>query len=79
MATFNSTINGSNTGDTLIGTQANQLINAGSGNDSISTSFSLSCLLGNAGNDCIVTALTTVAADIEAALADPNTGVVAFS
>ena len=35
MATFSSTIQGSNTGDTLIGTAPNQFINAGTGNDSI--------------------------------------------
>lgn len=35
--------------------------------------------LGNADNDRIVRALTSVAADIEAALADPNTGVVSVS
>jgi hypothetical protein len=35
--------------------------------------------LGNAGNDRIVTALTSVAADIEAALANPNAGVVSVS
>ena len=62
MATFNSTITGSNTGDTLLGTEASQYINAGTGNDSISSTFSLSSILANAGNDTIgaVGASTTV-------------------
>ncbi|MEB3234844.1 MAG: hypothetical protein VKM98_05410, partial [Cyanobacteriota bacterium] len=51
MATFNSTIQGSNTGDTLIGTQANQLIVGGTSADSIGSRFSLSCLVGSGGND----------------------------
>ena len=35
MATLNSTISGSDTGDTLIGTESDQLISAGTGADSI--------------------------------------------
>ena len=51
MATFNSTITGSNTGDTLIGTQSDQLILGGTGSDSIGSQFSSSCLTGSDGND----------------------------
>ena len=51
MATLNSTISGSNTGDTLIGTASDQLISGGTGSDSIGSQFSSSSLLGNDGND----------------------------
>ena len=51
MATFNSTISGSDTGDTLIGTQADQLILGGTAGDSIGSQYSNSCLVGSDGND----------------------------
>ena len=51
MATFNSTIQGSDTGDTLIGTQSDQLILGGTAADSIGSQFSNSCLVGSDGND----------------------------
>ena len=50
MATLNSTISGSNTGDTLIGTASDQLISGGTGSDSIGSQFSASSLVGNDGN-----------------------------
>ena len=51
MATLNSTISGSNTGDTLIGTESDQLISAGTGADSIGSQFASSSLVGSDGND----------------------------
>jgi len=69
MATFSSTITGSNTGDTLIGTANNQLIVAGTGNDSISSGFSLSSLAGNAGND---TFLVSASMTPSAVVAEPT-------
>ena len=51
MATFNSTISGSNTGDTLIGTESDQLILGGTAADSIGSQYSNSCLVGSGGND----------------------------
>ena len=51
MATLNSTITGSNTGDTLIGTESDQLISAGTGADSIGSQFQNSSLVGSDGND----------------------------
>ena len=51
MATFNSTISGSNTGDTLIGTESDQLILGGTAADSIGSQYSKSCLVGSGGND----------------------------
>ena len=51
MATFNSTIQGSDTGDTLIGTESDQLILGGTGADSIGSSYSSSSLDGSGGND----------------------------
>ena len=41
----------SNTGDTLIGTESNQLISGGTGADSIGSQYSSSSLLGSEGND----------------------------
>ena len=51
MATFNSTISGSDTGDTLIGTESDQLISAGTGADSIGSKYASSSLVGSDGND----------------------------
>ena len=51
MATLNSTISGSDTGDTLIGTESDQLISAGTGADSIGSQYSKSSLVGSDGND----------------------------
>ena len=51
MATLNSTISGSNTGDTLLGTESDQLISAGTGADSIGSQFASSSLVGSDGND----------------------------
>ena len=51
MATLNSTISGSNTGDTLIGTESDQLISGGTGADSIGSQYASSSLVGNGGND----------------------------
>ena len=51
MATFNSTISGSDTGDTLIGTESDQLISAGTGADSIGSQYASSSLVGSGGND----------------------------
>ena len=51
MATFNSTIQGSDTGDTLIGTESDQLILGGTAADSIGSQYSNSCLVGSDGND----------------------------
>ena len=51
MATLNSTISGSNTGDTLIGTESDQLISAGTGADSIGSQYASSSLVGSGGND----------------------------
>ena len=51
MATLNSTISGSDTGDTLIGTESDQLISAGTGADSIGSQFANSSLVGSDGND----------------------------
>ena len=51
MATLNSTISGSDTGDTLIGTESDQLISAGTGADSIGSQYSNSSLVGSDGND----------------------------
>ena len=51
MATLNSTISGSNTGDTLIGTESDQLISAGTGADSIGSQYANSSLVGSDGND----------------------------
>ena len=51
MATLNSTISGSNTGDTLIGTESDQLISAGTGADSIGSQYASSSLVGSDGND----------------------------
>ena len=47
MATFNSTIQGSDTGDTLIGTESDQLILGGTAADSIGSQYSNSCLVGS--------------------------------
>ena len=43
-------ISGSNTGDTLLGTQSDQLILGGTA-DSIGSQYSNSCLVGSDGND----------------------------
>ena len=51
MATLNSTISGSDTGDTLIGTESDQLISAGTGADSIGSQYANSSLVGGDGND----------------------------
>ena len=51
MATLNSTISGSNTGDTLIGTESDQLILGGTAADSIGSQYSSSSLVGSDGND----------------------------
>ena len=51
MATLNSTISGSDTGDTLIGTESDQLISAGTGADSIGSQYASSSLVGSDGND----------------------------
>ena len=54
MATLNSTISGSNTGDTLIGTESDQLISAGTGADSIQGNNGADVLNGGDGNDNFV-------------------------
>ena len=51
MATLNSTISGSDTGDTLIGTESDQLISGGTGSDSLGSQYANSSLVGNDGND----------------------------
>jgi hypothetical protein len=51
MATINSTITGSDTGDTLLGTESDQLILGGTAADSIGSQYSSSSLVGNGGND----------------------------
>ena len=50
MATLG-TISGADTGDTLIGTESDQLISGGAGADSIGSQYSNSSLVGNDGND----------------------------
>ena len=54
MATFNSTITGSNTGDTLFGTESDQLILGGTSSDQLGSQFSNSCLVGSDGDDSFV-------------------------
>ena len=51
MATFNSTISGSDTGDTLIGTESDQLITGGIAADSLGSQYASSSLLGGDGAD----------------------------
>ena len=51
MATLNSTISGSDTGDTLIGTESDQLISGGTAADSIGSQYASSSLVGSDGND----------------------------
>ena len=51
MATLNSTISGSDTGDTLIGTESDQLVSSGAGADSIGSQYANSSLVGGDGND----------------------------
>ena len=51
MATLNSTISGSDTGDTLIGTESDQLITGGTAADSIGSQYASSSILGNDGAD----------------------------
>ena len=55
MATLNSTLSGTTTGDTLIGTQAAQLVSGGDGGDSIGSKYTKSCLVGAGGADTFYT------------------------
>merc|ERR1711939_602785 len=49
-----STLTGASTGDTLLGTAADQLIQGSTGPDSISTTFTNTSVVAESGNDSIV-------------------------